>query len=168
MSLIKGKTWFSSHMASSSGEINMNVSTSTAAKTYRIGPAAADEVWDLARVLIFIQDTGVFRAEGYGSGASTGLANGILFQVTGSTGNVVLDLLDGSPIQQNADWTHFCYDADVKTWGAGDEMLASRWTFSKAGIPLRLSSTETLDMVWRDSSTNLVAHHAVVQGYKDK
>ena len=167
MAKYEGKQWFTRHMETSTGLKNMNVNGSTANKQYSVGPPPAGEVWNLWRALVYIQDSGAFRAEGYGAASSTGLTNGLLLKVVGTTGNEVLDLLDGHPIKRNAGWALYCYDADLKSWSVGDEMLVARWTFNNAGVPIVLSSTEKLQMTVRDNLTGLVEQSIVIQGNKD-
>jgi len=168
MSEYQGKTWFSSHLTDSTGGYSMaTTATSTATKTFTLGPPPAGETWAVHRILPFLQDGVNQRAEQYGA-LGAALTNGILLRVVGSTGNVVTDLLDGAPIKSNGDWANHCFDAELKEWGAGDEILSVRWTFAKAGIPLQLTSTEQLDCVIQDNLSALTEQTIIAQGYKDK
>ena len=55
----------------------------------------------------------------------------------------------------------------VLAWGAGNDQLIARWTFSKAGRPIRLvgDNNERLEVVLNDDFTGLVHQYFVVQGY---
>lgn len=118
----------------------------------------------LERMLIFIQDTGAFDADSYGNGIS--LANGIVVRVQDDS-DTLLNLTAGKPIKTNAQWTRLCYDVSLSNYGTGDESAGVRWTFSKAGHPLRLdgSKNERLEVVLNDSFVDLVDHTFLVQGY---
>jgi hypothetical protein len=124
----------------------------------------ADEVFYLARMIVSIQDGVGFAAAKYGA-INGGLSNGIQIRVIDDTG-VLVDLTDGVPILNNASWAGFCYDADVKAWGVGDEFLPVRWTFSKSGAPIKLigANNARLEVLMDDDLTDLVAHRFLVQG----
>lgn len=122
---------------------------------------AASEL-DLHRMMVEIRDTGAFSAEKYGALAE--LTNGVKVEAIDADDNVLIDLLDGTPIKSNAEWGANCYDVDLKTWGAGDEFVLVRWTFAKAGAPLTLHAGESLQVTLQDDLSGLVEHHFLVQG----
>lgn len=146
-----------------SGAKNANGDYSGAEERFLIAPAAG-EIMRLARMLVTIEDTAGFRAERYGSFAAA-LANGIHLKFV-RDGVDILTYTDGHAIQTNAEWGHFCYDVDLKTWGAGDEFVIARWTFAATGTCIRLvgDALESFDVVLNDDLTGLLGHHFVVQG----
>jgi hypothetical protein len=139
---------------------------SSAQEIFFIQPPAG-EIYDLARILIGIQDTGAMRAEGYGSDAAP-LANGVALRVQDDAGTL-MTLADPN-IKANGGWAFLCYDAQVLTWGVGDEMLAARYTFTKFGgvIRLRGDNNERLEVVLNDDFSaggqGLVHHYFTVEG----
>ena len=124
----------------------------------------ADEVFYLSRMIVTIQDGVGFAAAKYGA-INGGLANGIQVRVIDDSG-VRVDFTDGVPIVNNASWAGFCYDADVKAWGVGDEFLPVRWTFSKSGAAVKLigANNARLEVLMDDDLSDLVAHRFLVQG----
>ncbi len=106
------------------------------------------------------------QAEEYGN-LGAALTNGITVRLQDS-GGTVLDLTDGLPVKTNAGWGQLCYDVDLKSWGAGNELLLVRWTFERAGQPLRLEGEDSgrLEVVLNDDFTGLLAHTFQVQGYQ--
>ena len=126
---------------------------------------SAGEVLRLERVIWFIRDTGSFKASGYGAVAGS-LTNGIQVRVQNDGGTLV-NLTSQEKIVTNGGIGTYCYDVDVKTWGSGDEMLLARWTFAKAGYPLRLigDNNERFELVLNDDFSDLVHHAFHLQGY---
>ena len=124
----------------------------------------AGKILRIHRMIVSIEDTAGFSSSKYGDLAA--LTAGIGMEVTGDN-RATLDLVDNEPIKTNADWAHNCYDADLKTWGAGDEVLVVRWTFAKYGVPLRLigDSNDAFEVVLNDNLTGLIGHHFMLQGH---
>ena len=124
----------------------------------------ADETFYLSRMIVLIQDGVGFAAVKYGA-INGGLNNGIQVRVIDDSG-ILVDFTDGVPILNNASWAGFCYDADVKAWGVGDEFLPVRWTFSKSGAPIKLDGSKNarLEVLMDDDLTDLVTHRFLVQG----
>ena len=129
----------------------------------------------ITRMLVTVQDAANMRAEHYGT-LGTALATGITVLHRDSEGATLTDLTDGAAITSNAGWGAFCYDVDIKAWGAGDELLLARWTFAKQGQDAR--APDALELVQGDSLTvriggggandnlaGLVLHRFTVQGY---
>ena len=136
---------------------------SSAAETFFITPPAGKK-YTISRMLIGVQDSGSFDAVKYGNGVT--LTNGIGVATTDATVGVTVDLLDGTLIKSNAAWGFLCYDADVKSWGAGDEFLLVRWSFDKSGVLLTLTENDALVVELNDDFTGLNAHMFLVQGYE--
>lgn len=116
------------------------------------------------RMIVSVRDTGAFDAASYGNGLA--LTNGVSVLVYDKNQDTEIDLLGGSNIKTNAEWGAQCYDADVKTWGTGDEMLLVRWTFAKAGAPLRLQKDDKFIVRLNDNFTGLNGHYFQIQGLK--
>lgn len=120
----------------------------------------------LTRMIIYIQDTGSFRSEGYGAQA-TPLTNGLNLCLCESG---VENVITSKPIQHNAEWGMYNYDVDVKTWGAGDESLLARWSFFLSGQPFTVDGDreQSFGIILNDNMSFLVEHHFHIQGYKIK
>lgn len=124
------------------------------------------QVFEVARLIVSVYDTATMQAQEYGN-LGGALGNGITVRVSDSSG-VVNDLTDGVPITINAEWAALCYDADLKSWGSGNELLGVRWTFAKSGEPVRLAGKlgEKLEVVLNDDLTGLISHRFMAQGLK--
>jgi hypothetical protein len=62
-----------------------------------------------------------------------------------------------------------CYDASVKNWGAGNEMLLVRWTFAKAGQDgINVSDGESLSVFMSDDLSGLLRHSFMFQGFHSR
>lgn len=146
------------------GTIVANGNYSGAAEIFYIQPGAG-EIYRLQRMIVSLEDTNGFSAQEYGNLGSA-LTNGITVRVQNDSGTVY-ELTDGDPVKTNAKWGAFCYDVDLKTWGAGDEFLLVRWTFSRTGQPMRLvgDNNERLEVVLNDDFSGLVDQTFIVQGY---
>jgi hypothetical protein len=116
------------------------------------------------RMIVSIEDGQNMRAEYYAA-LNAPLTNGILVKIVDSDLTEIIDITDNIPIVSNAQWGALCYDVDIKTWGAGDEVLLARWTFSAAGIdPISLSPGQSLRVILNDDFTGLVRHGFKIQG----
>ena len=114
------------------------------------------EVFRIARLLVFVEDAKIIAAD-YGN-ISGGLTVGVKLAVEDWGGTVLNDLMDGGTVKNSAGWAKYCFDADAKAWGVGNEFLPVRWTFTKAGVYLRLSGDEpsALVITLNDDLTGLV------------
>ena len=145
---------------SDSRDMAVNGATTPVAFRYTAPAAGAN----LERVLVYYQDTGAFDAAKYANNIT--LTNGIEVQVHASDGTTVkTDLLDGETIKTNGDWSSVCFDVNHLTMGTGDETLAVRWTFSKAGQPIRLAAGDSLAFTINDDMTGMTIMTAMVQGH---
>jgi hypothetical protein len=113
------------------------------------------------RLLVTVEDSTGMDAGKYGNNIT--LTNGINLLVLNSD-DTVEELLTPEPIFTNAEWGTFCYDVDLKTWGAGNDLLLVRWTFDKAGSPVDLKKDQRLVVQLNDDFTGLVKHRFLVQG----
>jgi len=147
-----------------SGTVNFNGDYSSAAEE-AILMAGTGEDYVISRLIVSVYDTKTFTAQIY---ASIGvLGNGIEVKHIAANGTTVLnDLTDSEPITINAEWGMMCYDVDVKSWGAGNEMLLARWTFAKAGQDgINLSEGESIRVFMSDNLSGLLNHRFMFQGY---
>ena len=137
--------------------------TGSGVEIFYIQPAAG-QVFRLSRIIPFVEDAGSFDSSKYGNGIT--LANGLQIRIQNDSGTV-LDLLDGLPITINTHWARLCYDMTISTFGAGNEYLHARWTFSKSGQFMRLDgdNNERLEIVFNDDFSDLVSHYFKVEGY---
>lgn len=140
---------------------------SAAPQSFSITPSQvtdAEEVMRVARMIVSIEDSGAFSAEKYGY--MSALTNGVRLVVTRDSVEID-DGMNGVPVTSNAEWGALCYDASVKTWGVGNQMLLVRWTFEKTGSIIRLDgeAKESLDIVLNDDFSGLIKHRFLVQGY---
>lgn len=124
--------------------------------------APIDTTYKLHRLIAYIEDFGTFDSGGYGNGSA--LTNGITLKVLDSDDSVLLDLTDGIAVKQNGHWAKLCYDADHKSYGTGNEYLAVRWTFDKAGEAIILLAGQRLVLTVNDDLSGLVEHTFLVQG----
>ncbi|MEE9533202.1 MAG: hypothetical protein V3W06_02190 [Acidimicrobiia bacterium] len=114
------------------------------------------------RLLVFVQDTGAFDAAKYGNNIT--LTNGIALTVRNVDGDATVHDYTPGRIFTSGDWAARAFDADVKTWGVGDEILVVRWTFSRAGSPIALTDDLYLSVDLNDVFTGLNAHRFTIQG----
>lgn len=124
----------------------------------------ATEGTTIHRMIVSVGDTTSMQAQEYGNIGSA-LANGITVKLYNEHGALYEDLTDGQPVTTNSEWGALCYDADVKAWGAGNELLVVRWTFSNSGRPLHLGTSAKLVVQVNDDMTGLLSHRFMIQGY---
>lgn len=146
-----------------SGTKNANGDYSSVADEFYCQP---DMSVYINRLIISIEDTSGMQAQEYGNLGSE-LTNGWELKVTDASGSVKLDLTDGIAVKTNAQIGRNCYDVDVKTWGAGDELLVARWTFGASGAPLYLSANDKLSVTFNDDLSGLISHYFLIQGIND-
>lgn len=118
--------------------------------------------YDITRMIVHVEDGVGFAASKYGS-INGGLTNGILVRIEDGAGGVIKNLTP-TAVTTNAFWGSYCYDADVKAWGTGNELLLVRWTFERTGSVVELRGGEELVVLCQDDMTPLVAHGFLVQG----
>lgn len=146
-----------------SGTKNANGDYSGTADIFYIQPPAGT-VFRAHRMLVSLEDTSAMTAEEYGN-LGAALTNGIQARVQNDSGTIA-DLTDGVPVKTNAHWARVCYDADVKTWSNGDELLAARWTFAKSGAAIVLDGTlnQRLEILLNDDFRGLISQYFLIQG----
>lgn len=147
-----------------SGSKQVTGNYSLAEEEFFIAPPAG-QIFQIHRLMVLIQDAGAFRADQYG-GLGTALGTGIAVQKRSGAATVLADYTDGIPIKTNGAWSRLSYDVAFFTFGAGDNYLACRWTFAKAGQPVQLSPGQRLSIVLNDSFVGLVEHTFNFQGHR--
>lgn len=149
-----------------SGVKNANLDFNSTPDIFFIQPPSG-VIYKIHRLIVSVEDTNGYIAAEYGNIGSV-LSTGITVRVQDGSGTIV-DLTDGEKIKSNADFGKFFFDVDLKTYGAGDEMLVARWTFTNHGVPLRLDGTtnERLEVTLDDDLTGLLGHFFMVHGYEE-
>lgn len=155
------------HLRDAAGSIDAAIDGSAATGTpteFFAGPPSG-EIWRVTRLLVFIQDTKII-AQQYGNQGI--LPVGVKLYVANDDVDLI-DLLDGETVTVSAKWAAYCFDAQVMAWGAGDEFLTVRWTFTKAGVPIRLigNKRERIAVYIADNLSGLASHEFIIQGYRE-
>jgi len=126
---------------------------------FKIAPGSG-ETLKLSRMIIFLTDVGSLDADSYGNGIT--LTNGIEMKVMRGA-SVLWDITDGIPITANHDWKRLCHDELLSTYGAGNESISWRYTFTKDsnGKPLILdgANSEELHIILSDDFSGLLEHY---------
>lgn len=162
---------YASTLGNGAGDIDAVGNYAAAAQDFHVQPEAAndaraDEIMKIRRMIVFIEDSGNFRAEHYGA-LMTALAVGIKVLKLDSAGNIIQDFLGGATsIKSNGEWASTCYDMSNITFGAGNEFIVARWTFSRAGKSIVLHGEESERLVLRcnDDLSGLEKHRFMMQG----
>ena len=117
----------------------------------------------IERMIIGIEDSGSMDSGAYGNGL--GLTYGVNVYLRDKDDNI-LEQYNTFAIKTNADWAMQCHDVTRHAWGAGNEVLSIRWTFSKAGQPIGINfdAGEYFEVLFADDLTDLVKHYFSVQG----
>ena len=114
------------------------------------------------RMIIFIEDTGAFDAEKYGNNVV--LTTGIELAVRNVADDSQVHNYTVGTVHTNGEWAARAFDAHVKTWGVGNEIMVVRWTFSQAGSPIVLDDSMYISMDLQDDFSDLVHHRFKIQG----
>lgn len=144
-----------------------NVNGSSTPVPYWCAPS--EHMWAIHRLIVTIEDNATITADNYGGVAA--LTNGVslkIMQGHQTTGETVLDLMDGDDVKTHVGWAEHCYDVTEHTYGSGNNFVVVRWTFATAGRPLILRSrlNQKLVMTISDDLSTLVTHQAQVQGHE--
>ena len=163
----KDKTIFSRFLdldGDGTGTKNLNQNYSVTGDIAYIKPPANKTMY-IQRLLVSLGDTNGMQAQEYGN-LGGALTNGITFKQY-QNGNLRTDFTDGIPVKTNSLLGTYCYDVDVKSWGAGNELLVARWTFTNSGafVCLNGATNDTLEVSLDDDFTGLLEHYFLVQGY---
>ena len=126
--------------------------------TFKIVPEAGELV-KIARIMIFVEDTGTFDSGDWGNAVT--LTNGFNFKL--KRDGVTSDLL-GFSIKTTGEMSSICHDLDHRSFGSGNEFVSFRWTFTKAGTTVNLYNDDELQLVVNDDMTDLVKMYIHAQG----
>ena len=150
-----------------SGSKNANGNYSAAEEIFFCQPPAG-QVFRISRIIISVEDGQGFRAERYGA-LGAALSNGITLRSSDDNGMLV-DFTNGIPITTNAEWGNLCFDVQLKSWGAGDELLLVRYTLTQSGQFLRLDGdrNQRIEAVFNDDLSGLVSHKFIIQGFRER
>jgi hypothetical protein len=140
---------------------------SSAEGRYIFQPAAGT-IARITRLVVLVEDS-LINADDYGAIAG-GLTNGVGIHWESASGVTETVLTDAKPVRTNANWGGMCHDSESRNWGAGNNFLTVRWTFAKAGRPLRLVGDDTARFVvtLNDNLNDLVDHSFLVQGFYER
>ena len=157
---VRAENWISSYMTNGS-TIHAVGNYAGAVEQFKFAPTRRVSVH---RLIAYIQDTGNFSVSTYGNGLV--LTVGIRLVVRAADDSLIQAIDGGEPIKSNADWSSLCYDINYHSFGVGDNALAVRWTFERAGAPILIDGTlgEYLAMELNDSFLTLTDHTFCVQG----
>lgn len=155
-----------------SGNSNATGNYSSSEEIFYIQPPAG-EIFRLERMLIFMRmKKGDMKFDRYGKDQV--LTTGIVVRLDNDT---VQELTNGVPVKRFGDWMRVCFDVtaaggDLNNDYNADAIVGARWTFSKAGYPLRLvgDNNDKLEVVLNDnfSGKEIYEHYFMVQGYKER
>jgi hypothetical protein len=150
----------------SSGVSNVMNVDGTTPTLFKYQAPPGKKVW-LTRLIIHLEDNGVFSGTEYGAGS--GLTNGFeIFTAAESTPTTPILQLTPLPIKTNADWGRYCYDITSLTWSdVNNRALQGRWTFAKSGCTPMIDgdNLEFLGTYVRDNISALADHTLMLQGY---
>ncbi len=118
------------------------------------------------KAIIMIESIAGMWAERYGN-IPNGLINGYSLIHRDTDDISQLELNNGIPIKTNAQIGRTGFNVDVKTWGAGDEVLLATCDFQTTGAPLTLKANHKLGIILNDDFTGLKQHFFMVQGIFD-
>lgn len=149
------------------GTTNWNGDYSSTAMSALVKPPTGTE-FVVHRLIATFEDTTGMQAQEYGN-LGAALTNGIAIKVYTTAGNAgkieTMDLTDGLPIKTNAHWSRISYDVDIKTWGAGNELLVCRYTFARHGKGIHLNADDEIAIEFNDDLRGLLSHHFLFQGH---
>lgn len=123
--------------------------------------ATADNT-KITRLIVYIEDGGNWRNSWYG-GLGSALTNGIKIYYKQSGGSKIYINPD-IPVKSSGSYSSLMYDVTFLSFGAGDDALTCRFTFSKA-TPLSLDNGGEIGIELFDNLSNLTFHYFNVQGY---
>ena len=132
----------------------------------------AGQIFRIERMLVYFRgEKGKTTIDSYVNSAA--LTNGITVKELTGVDTVLIDYTNSTPIKRWGGWGRLAFDADIL--GDADRTLTDsvglvRWTFSKAGYPLRLVGDNSDRLVIHlddDFSVGgkFYEHYFMVQGY---
>jgi hypothetical protein len=130
--------------------------------SYFITPGA-NELMEISRILLYMQDDAKFAGEKYTGGGA--LSNGII--ITKESSGVVVHTYTPQPIKVIGHWGLLAgVDVVLTDFTSGNDFFLVRWTLSKADHQTTLDGTkgEYLRVRVRDSLVAAVSHIMSAQG----
>jgi len=147
------------------GTKNATGNYSGAVEEFYITPAAGER-FDIARLIVNIEDTGGGTVQEYGN-IGTALSNGIEVYVENEHGTKMFDITDDVPILSNGDWARLCHDVVWLDKGSGNDHITARLSFNKFADEIHLEAGQKFIVTVNDDLTGLVAHYFKVQGWME-
>ena len=132
---------------------------------------APGEIFRIERMLVYLRGKkGDIKLDRYGKDSA--LTTGIRVRTQNDNGTII-DLTNGDTIKRFGGWMKVCFDVaapGVENVDYADQnIFGARWTFSRAGYPIRLvgDNNERLEVVLNDNFTGreIQEHKFKVQGY---
>lgn len=115
---------------------------------------------EIHRMIVTIEDSGSFTASTYG--AVPALSSGVDIEYIRKG---VTHLLAPMAITSNVHWACYSYDArEFSLSGGGNKAFNVRWSFDRAGDPLKLDPGDSIVMRVNDDLTGLIGHRFMLQG----
>lgn len=152
---------FADVVGDGSGGKNANGNYAGSPQIFRV-QAQPGEHLEVQRMIVSVQDSGLNSYDNYTAAAA--LTNGIYVYVTDIKGNVVYDLTDPDVrVKTLGGWAHYCFDAQVLDATSGDDHFVARWTFAKAGVPVKLYPGWSLCILCEDNMSALTEHRFLIQ-----
>lgn len=139
------------------GTTDLSVDGTTPVK-YRY-TVPADKLAVIQRSLAMVNDKGIVPSK---FGAIDALTNGLLVEAIDTNGStIMIDFMDGEPIKDNSDFSHFAI-VDIKTdAGMGDDLVLMDWLLP---TPLILTAGQIFQVTVRDDLTDISHIHWSIQG----
>ena len=124
------------------------------------------KIYQINKLTVYIKDVGAMDMGQYGNNINIATGNGVLLNKRLSGGGaVLLDLLDGGEVIDNADWVSAGALPEAMVQGGGDDQFAFCFDFIKLwGASLFLNSGEELEVEIRHNLSGLVRHNFLVGG----
>lgn len=144
-----------------SGTVDQSVDGSVTPVTFRIKPAAG-QVFQIERLIFYIEDNASLDSGGWGALGGTPLTNGCLIQ---KKQNGVTNV--GITVKSNGELAGVTYDMTRHDWGAGNEFLVARLSFNKFGGGIKLIGDNEDEVMFtvRDDLTGLVQQYVNAEGW---
>ena len=144
-----------------SGNDNMAVDGSGTPVEFKIKPAAG-QIMMIARLIFYIESFGTMDTGAWGNGLT--LVNGQISELE-QDGIVIPGMY---PTFTHGDLAAQMHDVEHRAWGAGNEFITGRLTFTKSGAYVRLVGDTNDELRWiiRDNLSVGVAKQMITcQGY---
>lgn len=144
-----------------SGFPEMNVNGLTAPKIFEYIVPAGKNVW-LHRLNAEGHNASITRDNFLGIAA---LANGLDFQIVDDQDNLLIDFNDGEKIKITTEFSALCgVDTQIDTRGGGEDGIAIRWTFDRAGEPIFMKEGYKFRVIVNDDLSGISQLRMMLQG----